>query len=55
MSAETIGYNPNEMARMPEVRSNIIEARFAPKLSDKDRRLNMLTDRQLDFVASVLS
>ena len=56
MSNETIGYRPPEVAKMPEIRGqNLIEARFAPPLSNKDRRLNMLTDSQLEFFAQVLS
>ncbi|HWS49014.1 MAG TPA: hypothetical protein VN174_03125 [Candidatus Methanoperedens sp.] len=55
MSPENIGYNPNTIARMPEVRSNIIEAKFAPRLNTADRRLASLTDSQLEFFAQVLS
>lgn len=55
MPTETIGYYPTEISKMPETRQKHIEAKFMPRLSDKDRHLNMLTDKQLDFFASVLS
>lgn len=55
MSKETIGYSPTEILKMPETRQKYTEAKFMPRLNDKDRHLNMLSDSQLDFFASVLS
>jgi len=55
MNHETIGYVPNEIAKMPEIRKKIVEARFSPRLDNSDRRLNSLSQGQLDFFASLLS
>ncbi len=55
MSKETIGYKPVNLAQMPEVRQNFIEARIIPPLSLKDMALNQATDKELDLIASVLS
>lgn len=55
MSKETIGYKPINLAQMPEVRQNFIEAKIIPHLSRKDMALNQATDKELDFIASVLS
>lgn len=55
MSTETIGHKPVNLAQMPEVRQNFIEARTIPPLSLKDIALNQATDKELDFIASVLS
>ncbi|MBP6989846.1 hypothetical protein KBB48_03690 [Candidatus Shapirobacteria bacterium] len=55
MTERNIGYTPPEIARMPETRLKIVEAKFIPRLSKKDLRLNILPEGQLDFIASVLS
>lgn len=55
MPLETIGYSPKEVANMPEIRQKIVEAKFAPRLNNYDRRLSLLNQGQLDFIASILS
>ena len=52
---QLIGRGIPELAIMPESRLNLIEARFKPQLNSKDRRLNLLTSNQLDFIANILS
>lgn len=55
MNNETIGYTPKELTRMPEVRQKIIEARFTPRLSIKDRRLSQLTEGELELAACLFN
>ena len=55
MPKETIGYIPDIITSMPEVRSNLIKARFVPKLGKTDSILLQASDSQLNFIASVLS
>ncbi len=55
MSTETIGYKAENLAQMPEIRQNMIDARILPRLNPKDMALSQTSDRQLDFIASVLS
>ena len=50
MSKETIGYKPIDLAQMPEVRQNFIEARIIPPLDLKDMALNQATDKELDLI-----
>ena len=55
MNRETIGYRTENLAQMPEIRQNFIDARILPRLNPKDRALTQATDKQLDFIASILS
>ena len=55
MSKETTGYKPTNLAEMPEGRQNFTEARITPPLSPQDMALSQTTDKELDFIASVLS
>lgn len=55
MSNEIIGYTPKEITGMPEVRSNIVEAKFTPRLNRADSILLQASDPQVDFFASILS
>ncbi len=55
MSKETIGYKPQNLAQMPEVRPTFIEAKVLPRLNLQDQVINQATDKQLDFIATVLS
>jgi len=55
MSKETIGHKPTDTANMPELRRDIIEARFIPRLNQADSMLNQATYGKVDFIASILA